>query len=94
MNTITLDKNKINKKLYALVKNTYFEYIPLDEIKKIFFGNGYYSLVNEDRTEFEAIFCGDNGSTNILISGMNNKWFILQWYKMASGRYEINCYIS
>ena len=55
--------------------------------------------VQEDSTPFEGIFCGSEGNAKIdlqsIAYGINyDSMLILSWYRMSSGRYEINTYIS
>ena len=64
-----------------------------------------YRLVQEDGTDFSAIFTGREGSANIRISPVdapdspksmvNNTQLAVQWYKMdKSGKYEVNMYLA
>lgn len=55
--------------------------------------------IQEDSTPFEGIFCGSEGNAKIdlqsIAYGINyDSMLILSWYRMSSGRYEINTYIS
>lgn len=98
-------RNKVNKELAALTFNTYFPSIPLDEITKIL---GKYNIVmlQEDDTEWSGFLCGDHERTSFNLADMDsrtadksytpfkNACLTLSWYKMPSGRYEINTYVS
>jgi hypothetical protein len=102
-------RKRINRELYDLVYNTYFDAIPLDDIERILNRYDVY-LINEDGTPFGAIFTGASGDGHIGLAQrvfnadfvtvgnhvrINNVYLILQWYKMtATGRYEINVYVS
>lgn len=64
-----------------------------------------YRLVQEDGTDFSAIFTGREGRASIRISPVdapdspksmvNNTMLAVQWYKMdKSNKYEVNMYLS
>lgn len=79
-------RNKINKKITELTRNTYFDAIPVDKIAAIL------REFNLNTDCLDGIYCGRQGEMNEQIQiGL---WIRLSWYKMESGRYEIVCYVS
>ena len=89
-------KKLINSELGTLCK-TYYNEIPLDEIFNILKKNNVVA-VQEDGTSWSGFLVGDKGSAifDLTIDGknVNNAVMPLSWYKIESGRYEINAYIS
>ncbi len=79
--------NLLNKKLAKLTTNFYFEWIPLEQIGQIFRESG----INEGF--LNGVYCGREGRTHEQIPN-TNLFFTMTWYKMASGRYEIVCYVN
>lgn len=98
-------KNRINKKLTSLAN--YHQNIPIDMIAKILKAEGVV-LLQEDYTEWSGIFAGREGHAIIELalesSRKDNGYFdiftpsktcfMITWYKMTSGNYEIVSYIS
>jgi len=95
-------KNKIVTFISNLGKE-YHKTIPLDKIEKKFNEHGYV-LLQEDNTEYEGILTGAKGRASIGIAHKDTKkgefyqpikqQLHIQWYKMPSGKFEINGYIS
>jgi hypothetical protein len=77
----------------------YHKQIPLEGIFDILKSNGLIAI-QEDKTEFQGFLCGSEGNTRISFKYSNcnmeisNSVLVLSWYKMTSGNYEINAYIS
>jgi len=94
-------RKKASKELYNLTYNTYFDGIPIDKIEAILRKYDIY-LMNEDGTPFSAIFVGRSSDcyidlalyTNGEYKRIKNASLALQWYKLESGRYEINIYLT
>lgn len=92
MNT-QAEKREINKLLYRFTMNEYFSSIPLDIIFMIVERETNSKIVQEDGTPWSGILCGDDSRTNFTIA--SRKYTLrLEWYKMPSGNYEINAYVS
>lgn len=88
-------KNKLNKTLYQ-ISLRYWPAIPVGEIMNAIETAGGL-LEQEDGTAWSGLLCGETGRMNAPVSGLaeRKKYHLeLQWYKMPSGNYEINCYIS
>jgi hypothetical protein len=99
-------RKKINRELSALPN--YHEGIPINIIENILEKYGLL-ILQEDNTEYEGFFLGDESHTEITIGHINtahqednitfytpieNSMLILTWYKMGSGKYEIVSYLS
>jgi hypothetical protein len=98
------NKNAVNRKLNAFTINRYFGSIPLSGIFDILQTEGL-TLLQEDSTQWSGFLCGDSGmgtfdlgfsdsknSEGMYTPAGNN--FVMSWYKMTSGRYEIVAYVS
>jgi hypothetical protein len=98
-------RKAITKDLYKL--GDYHDGIPLDIIREIMEKHGMV-LLQEDNTEYSAIFCGREGvahirfgykSTSYDVNGIptyipfDNSLLVMTWYKLNS-KYEIIKYIS
>lgn len=101
-------RNKINKEIHILLKPTYFETIPLENIFKILNDNGIVAL-QEDNTEWEGFLVGAEGratielADNMIYKKINdikvytpfeNCYLIITWYKMEFNKYEVIGYLS
>lgn len=98
-------RKEINKDLGTLCSGKYYDKIPLEEIFEILKNNNAIVL-QEDGTEWEGILCGDQARTNIEVGAIwsgneeeiytpcDNTLLVMSWYRMESGRYEINAYMS
>jgi len=91
-------KSKINSEISSL--SNYFKGINdyLTIVKNIMSKYEIY-LSQEDGTDFEGIFTGEEGRAKILLKDkngiINNSYFIITWYKMPESlNYEINGYLS
>lgn len=102
------ERRKLNKELRVVLKETYFESIPLDTIFKVA-QDQEIELVQEDNTPWDGFLCGDNSDcffrmgrkiTEANINGVivydliRNSGLQLSWYKMESGRYEVTGYFT
>jgi hypothetical protein len=97
-----ITRKKLNKSIYLLTISKYFDGVPISEIGEIL-GKESYALIQEDDTLWEGFFCGEIGSAHInlakieeyeMLNPVTNSLLVIQWYKMDSGRYEINAYLS
>jgi hypothetical protein len=98
-------KRKASNAISKFSSQNYFASvgIPVDAADKALRAVGY-RLVQEDGTDYSAIFTGAEGSTTIRIapvdapddpaSMVQNTMLALQWYKMPSGKWEVNMYLS
>jgi hypothetical protein len=85
-------KNKANKELGKLTYNTYFEAIPFDKVFDVLKQNGI-TAVDESGQPWSGVICGESGSTTIAVTGAK-ALLVLGWYRMQSGRYEVNVYLA
>jgi hypothetical protein len=95
--TIIFMKNKLPKTIVQegliTISANYHSQIPLDAIFSLIKENGGMP-VQEDGTEWSGLLCGESSFTDIQVIGIAKvKWLRLAWYKMQSGRYEINAYL-
>lgn len=69
----------------------------LEEIEVALLSHGLM-LLCEDATPFSAIFCGEDSHTTIRFGKegefVENSMLVFSWYKLNTGRWEINCYFS
>lgn len=98
-------KRKVNDDLDRLTKNTYFNSIPVEEIEEVLDKHNIVML-QEDYTEFDGFFTGDDGRENIDLAYKDseengryepfmNTSLVLSWYKrQETGHFEIVCYLS
>ena len=93
-------KNRINKELTSMSMNTYHFEIPIHEMFTILEKHGV-AVLNEDGTKFEGFFIGSEGRAILNLGMKKNKGFtmsstnfVLTWYKMPSGKFEIVSYVS
>lgn len=92
--SFTARKNTVNKKLHAIGLR-YHPSIPANEIQSIldegFFGKNAETLTNV----MDGIYCGAEGrmSETVIDTCADGKFrkfgFLMSWYKMPSGNYEI-----
>lgn len=75
------------------ISSTYHEHIPLDEIFEVCKERGFIPVM-EDGEEWEGILAGHEGRVSIDLKGKGNHSLQIQWYRMSSGRFEVNAYIS
>lgn len=84
-------KARINKSL-SVLNRVYHEAIPMGDIFEVirrFDGEP----MDEDGSKWSGILCGDEGTARIAISGLRCT-LMVQWFRMQSGRYELNAYVS
>jgi len=90
-------KETINRKLYKLTYNTYFDSIPLDTIGTIL-GESGLRMVDIDGTDWSGFLLGANSRASFYLYDTDNKdshiYLFMSWYKMPSGHYEIVVYVS
>ena len=90
-------KKQINKQIQKKFSKNYFDSIPLTQIFELLNSRDIIAI-QEDGTLWSGFLCGNKGNVSIELKTnneiINNAMLILQWYKMESGRYEINTYIS
>jgi hypothetical protein len=98
-------KQRTNRGLDRLTKNTYFNDIPIGEIKDILDDHNIVML-QEDYTEFDGFFTGEEGRESIALAYRDslegiryepflNTNLILSWYqRRETGHYEIVAYLS
>lgn len=94
--------SKVSGQLAEFCK-TYYSSVPLKELDKLFRAQGLL-LIDEDGTEWQGIVTGKEGRAKLEIGILEQqegekyasagKFLQLQWYKMPSGKFEINAYIS
>lgn len=101
-------RKRINAKLQEISKK-YHPAIPTGEIRDAL-ADELILLLQEDGTVWSGILCGNSSRTTFEISGHGNSTNFgelprmyepfedclldLSWYKMPSGNYEINAYLS
>jgi len=78
-------RKKANKEL-ATISQKYHKTLPISEISQILSKNGFDSAV------MEGIYCGHTGKVYEQVG--KKTWIIFTWYKMPSGNFEINVYVS
>jgi hypothetical protein len=76
---------RVNNALHGLVSNRYFESVPLDTVNALLQTYGFKELE-------PTLLCGREGRLHEAVG--NNRWLCLTWYKMESGRYEVDAYVS
>lgn len=92
-------KTKIQRYLQTLSK-TYYEQIPLQAIISHLKEQGLQLVEAEHPTEkLNCIFlCGENSGCQFMIAdeafNFMQRYLVLRWYRMPSGKYEINVYVS
>lgn len=96
-------RSKLNNDLHPIGAK-YHDKIPLADIEKILAKYGIIML-QEDGTKWEGMFLGREGRDKFDIGyeaskdgeiyiPIENSVLVMSWYKMDSGRYEVNPYIS
>lgn len=99
----TSTRKFLNKRLQENFSKKYHPSIPLKEIFELLRGAGVI-VVQEDGTEWSGFLTGDKGKANFElqlvdeVSGekkpIKDCMLVMSWYKMPSGSWEINCYLS
>jgi hypothetical protein len=85
----------VNDFLHQLTSNTYHEAIPVSSIMGFMHERGFAA---EDPSEEEFILCGREGKMTTIYKHRDSErqrfaW-VLTWYRMPSGRYEVVTYLS
>lgn len=83
--------SKINGEFVDLCKK-YYEQIPLKQIFKICHKYGY-TPIDEEGSPWQGFLLGKDGRASIDLKE-TKKTLNIQWHRMESGRYEVNCYIN
>ena len=85
------------KAIRKILKQTFFDSIPLKDLFDALKEHGMI-VIQEDGTPWSGLLCGEIGDANfdLQMNGepINNAVLCIQWYKMASGRYEVCGYLS
>ena len=72
--------------LATLCRNRWYESLPIDKVEMILTKFGF------DAEPMKGIYCGREGRIHEKVGGYT--YLVFSWYKMPSGRYEINAYVS
>ena len=80
-------KNSINRALQALTANRYFDSLPLRDIASILSAHGV-------TVPLDGIYCGHQGRLHEPLGPDSRLLICLTWFRMPSGRFEINAYVS
>ena len=94
-------KDYLNSRLYKDYGKTYLDQIPLREIIRLL-QSELVRVLQEDGTPWSGFLTGDKGSTKFDIAYKDTDgkykvvdcYLIFEWYKIQSGKFEINTYIS
>jgi len=100
-------KTDVNKSLQRICVGKYYDEIPIAEIFEALADNNIVAL-QEDNTEWTGFLCGEQANVQfnvaaewsyddnngIFYTPCDNSVLVLSWYRMSSGRYEINAYLS
>lgn len=78
------------KKLMAICKQ-YWDFVPLSQILSAV--RPYAQVLDDDGMPWEGVLAGREGKTSMELADCN-QYLHIQWYRMQSGKYEINAYIS
>jgi hypothetical protein len=78
-------RNKANKDLSDVGK-IYWQTLPIKEVSDILNKHGF------DGSALDGIYTGQKGATHEKVG--DKTWVKLEWYKMSSGKYEVNAYVS
>ena len=83
-----LPRNKIGKMLVGITVGKYYDRIPLQA-----FSDSLKVFGLEMESDF--ILCGHEGRTVLGLKGTDKAvGLALSWYRMPSGRYEVNAYLT
>lgn len=86
-----INRRKIANGLREICKR-YHERIPLGDILTVAKDSGL-NPIQEDGTPWSGFLCGDTGEALIELDGVENL-LVINWYRMESGRFEVNVYLS
>lgn len=88
----------VNKEISQLITNKYFDSIPAQQIQAILDKYNLGKDVETNENVMDGIYTGREGRMDAPVSkdqrGNVNATFIMTWYKMESGRYEIVSYVG
>ena len=88
----------INRELNALTTGKYFDSIPSKPIQEILYRYNLGKDVETGEDVMSGIYTGAQGRMEVSISknqhGKTNLIFVMTWYKLESGRYEIVPYVG
>lgn len=98
----TKEANKITRALHP-INTTYHEGIPVASIERVLLDHGVV-LLQEDHTKWSGFFTGAEGRTTfeLALDGSESEQgiyealgncLLLTWYRMPSGRFEVNSYM-
>lgn len=89
-----------SKAIYNIAKQNHFSSIagPVYDADKALQKLGY-KMVDIDGSDYAAIYTGKEGRASIDIGDMDgnivqNTMLAIQWYKMGSGMWEVNMYLT
>ena len=90
-------RKPLNKALYPLTTK-YHDAIPLSEIFGILKDFGLI-VIQEDGTPWAGLLCGNEECVNFDLKTTDDQYvenacLAMSWYRMPSGRYEVNCYVA
>ena len=96
--------NQINSKIRQHINNRLDilngirDDLPFNSIDKLFRSFGL-RLVQEDSTDFEAILTGTEGQVKVPVAKINidntvGNFLVANWFRYATGRFDLNCYLS
>lgn len=97
-----MSRAKIAAAVQTVLHPTYFPAVPLADLKQALAKEGV-SLLQEDGTEWEGFLTGAQGRCVIdlgeVLGPIDNPRplpfsLALQWFKMPSGRFEVNGYLT
>ncbi len=77
-----------NRRIHALTLGQYFDSIPVAALKGILADHGFQA------DQLDGVYCGREGRVDLPTQVGERTWFTMSWYQMASGRYEVTCYLS
>jgi len=86
-----INRNRISDRLYE-ISSKYHERIPLGDILGAVKDNGL-TPIQEDGSPWSGFLCGDSGEVFIDLEG-SKRMLVISWYRMDSGRFEVNAYLS
>jgi hypothetical protein len=78
-----------NRELRKLTFNKFFEAVPFGKIDDILEKQGFKHYRHGT---FDGVYVGTTGKVADFIS--ENSYVIVEWYKMPTGRFEVNTYVS
>lgn len=87
-------KIAVQKAINALLKQTYFDRIPLDSMFNAIRENGG-EVVQEDLTIWSGLLLGHDGEAMLKIANVKGLHYLrISWHEMPSGRFEVIGYVT